>query len=115
VKNRIQGKLADLRSRHSCNCGVLQAITPTHNTGAAGWFFYRRHAWLAFLTERYRLARGTLQLPILGDRDRSKSAHAFLVGAVPKKADHIVARASSIVTSTGPTEPSSLARDFPRL
>jgi hypothetical protein len=48
-------------------------------TGAAGWFFYRL---LAFLTERYRLARGTLQLPILGDRDRSKSAHAFVVGAV---------------------------------
>jgi len=35
-----------------------------------------------FLTERYRFARRTLQLPIPHDRDRSKSAHAFLVDAV---------------------------------
>ncbi len=51
-------------------------------TGAGGLVFYQRRASLVFLTEQYRSARRTLRLPIPRVRDRSKSAHAFLVGAV---------------------------------
>jgi hypothetical protein len=63
--------------------GMLHVIIPRAVlTGAADSFFYQRHVSKVVLREPYRFARHTPRPPTRRARDRSKSAHAFFVGAV---------------------------------